>query len=552
MKLRTQLLIITAFFVLPPLIMATIMLLSNNSAAEVNMSGRQRMLSQKLTKEILTYNLHWNQQFQETLQADSKQIRATIALFDKTLEALINGGITSNTADASLNNQPIRQVDPDSRDQLIRVRTLWTSFKDLVEKNLKEPTSDIQSQIMKDSLNLLVESNKAVELIEKYSRRNSDFQKLLLLICCILSFGFGIGFQIYGTKYIRDPLFDLEQFLDGISKGDLSSPINSRRKDVIGRLQLSAENMRQQLSAMIADLQLQSRQLSQNAADLKEATETLKENTSANDAEFMMVKMLYMEVQASLQQISAETMQIAGSIEKSTTNSNMITSNIESIEQNCYEERDLTRVSGEKSSEASEYIRELGLAAKEISSIIELITNIASQTNLLALNATIEAASAGEAGKGFAVVAEEVKALARQTATATSQISEQVKRIQTDTQISVDSVIGIRNLVSQVEQTSNQIFESVKHQRQSSTEMQVSFTEASTNIQKIKSDLSEVTRRSQDINRSYTMLETSMTQITQETETTADRADEISTLSQNLDAMISKFKLTESAVKSPT
>ena len=57
-----------------------------------------------------------------------------------------------------------------------------------------------------------------------------------------------------------------------------------------------------------------------------------------------------------------------------------------------------------------------------IGRVVSLISSVAEQTSLLGLNATIEAAWAGsgEAGKGFAVVASEVKALAEQTALATT------------------------------------------------------------------------------------------------------------------------------------
>jgi methyl-accepting chemotaxis protein len=79
-------------------------------------------------------------------------------------------------------------------------------------------------------------------------------------------------------------------------------------------------------------------------------------------------------------------------------------------------------------------IAELSLAAGRIGYVTQLITTIAEQTNLLALNATIEAARAGEAGRGFAVVAQEVKALAAQTAKATSEISTQIAGMQTATQ----------------------------------------------------------------------------------------------------------------------
>jgi len=106
----------------------------------------------------------------------------------------------------------------------------------------------------------------------------------------------------------------------------------------------------------------------------------------------------------------------------------------------------------------------LAVAAQKIGDVLKMIQAVAAQTNLLALNATIEAARAGEAGKGFAVVAGEVKALASQTATATEEISGQIRAIQDTTRNAVAAIERVGTTISKISEISTAVASAVEQQ----------------------------------------------------------------------------------------
>ena len=230
-------------------------------------------------------------------------------------------------------------------------------------------------------------------------------------------------------------------------------------------------------------------------------------------------------VDASALEVGTAADQVASVAEETSAQANVVaaageqvSSNVQTVATAVEELSASVREIAQSSSEASEVasravvtaqdtngkVERLGTSSAEIGQVIEVITSIAEQTNLLALNATIEAARAGEAGKGFAVVANEVKELAKQTATATEEISSKIAAIQGDSGEAVTAIGEIGEVIEKIADMQTTIASAVEEQTATTNEIARSVNEAAAGSSQIAENITSVASAAEDTSKGAT------------------------------------------------
>jgi Methyl-accepting chemotaxis protein (MCP) signalling domain/Protoglobin len=206
---------------------------------------------------------------------------------------------------------------------------------------------------------------------------------------------------------------------------------------------------------------------------------------------------------------------------------------VEELASSIAEIRTMAQQSSEKAAtaaananDAKSAVNNLSGAAQHVGSIVGTIAQIAEQTNLLALNATIEAARAGEAGRGFAVVAAEVKTLATQTASATSQITAQIAAIQSAAEECANQIATIVRAVGLSSEMAVSIAAAVDQQTGATSEISLQAQSSNTNTARLSEATLALQARLNEVKGTIGSMVQQAGQIEQSTSTFAGGLDE--------------------------
>lgn len=167
----------------------------SQDALSINLAGRQRMLSQRITKSLLTTQVDSRA---GAFNADTAgELVKTVGLFDTTLSAFERGGVVSGGDERQVQLRAVES--PPGRDLLVQAQNLWQPFKGLLAPLLGKADPQAEtldaavSYARTNNLALLALMNKLTTHLERTANAQADLLRKVQtggIVLALLNFGF--------------------------------------------------------------------------------------------------------------------------------------------------------------------------------------------------------------------------------------------------------------------------------------------------------------------------------------------------------------------------
>lgn len=366
----------------------------------------------------------------------------------------------------------------------------------------------------------------------------------------------GLFIMILFIKSIIKPLKEMKEKAIIVSKGNLTEHIKVTSNDEIGKLAHALNEMQQSLKMLVREVEHSALQVASTAEELSASSEQTTTSTE--------------KVADSIQHVAEGAEKQANAIQQNVQVIEKVTEEVERIAEHSQHVSELANIAIEEAQQGGEAVNEtvhqmnsiynsvkesnliiqsLYDRSKKVSSILDVITEIADQTNLLALNAAIEAARAGEHGKGFSVVANEVKKLAEQSQLSVKNISEIIQGIQKDTENSVQIMNQVTENVQSGVQIShntiekfNKIYKSMMKVTPQMDKISAASQQLSSAIQEVAANINELASIAKRNQETAEDVAASTEEQLAAMEEISSSAHSLSTMAEKLTSLINQFK----------
>lgn len=357
------------------------------------------------------------------------------------------------------------------------------------------------------------------------------------------------------------PLGIMTKKLERLSNGDFSednTEFDGNRKDEIGMLNNSINNMHDSVATLIRGILDNSQNLSASAEELSATVEELtskilniRESVNHIAGGLQDSSAASQQLSASMEEVDESVVQLSKKAMDGSGNANQAKARATTVKNDSQKAIESTRkVYDEKQNKMVKAIED-GKVVENIRVMADTIASIAEQTNLLALNAAIEAARAGEQGRGFAVVAEEVRKLAEQSSQAVTGIQETIIKVQSAFKSSIDTgsdILGFINnevnqLIDTMSDTGNQYYSDSDFVSNMSEEIAAMSEEITATVGEVNDAIQNMANTAQESNEKSEVIKESMDEATAAIEQVAQTAQSQAELAQKLNEMVQKFNI---------
>jgi methyl-accepting chemotaxis protein len=235
-------------------------------------------------------------------------------------------------------------------------------------------------------------------------------------------------------RILEDTVADYSHFIEEIANGNLKASLVMNRHDDRDN---DLYRLGSHLNEMVDNLRDMASQIRETVSNVSAAASQIQASTTEQTASTVQQDAAVKQTAATVQQVLVTVRQTAETAQKvaiSSQQSVAVSRDGQQAVTDTVQWMDIIRT---RVGDIAENILMLSERTQQIGEIIDTVNALANQSKLLALNASIEAARAGEEGKGFSVVAMEVRQLAEQSREATARVRTILNEIQQATNTAV-------------------------------------------------------------------------------------------------------------------